>query len=156
MKTKKQKRVSAIIDSVREPHSNERGSLTVWTYLKMGAWYQGFGGLALDEELANSYVHDLCAAFAVRNLGDLVGKKCFALYAFSGLNEPIEGLESASGGRRFIHNAWRRKHFPDTRSLLDRRLVSVESALNMAKNRLENLRLEYAELPEDFIDWERA
>lgn len=121
----------------------------------MGGVGQGFGGLLFDNaEAADDYVRDLCAAFGVHAMIELVGKKCFALYSFGEHNEFIEGLESCDTGRRFLHNAWRKKRFPDTRDRLSqekerlwREIAWAEWRAAEAKNRLDTLESRY-------VDWE--
>lgn len=132
----------------REDH----GILTVSVRLQFGAGgsHQSFGNLAFERDhLADDFVRDLCATFAVTNLDDLRGRSCYALRCFDGLNEPIEALESARG-RRFIISAWRRKHYPDSPNPLAARKAHIQNDIALytkriaeARQRLERLDAEY-------------
>jgi len=153
MKVTDRHRVRGKIRSVRGPHREDHGILTTSVYIDCG-YVQGFGGLALDEGLADDYVHDLCATFGVRGMDELVGKECYALYSFGEYNELIEGLESADTGKRFLHNAWRKKLAPDTRSILDQKRENLENDIAWAERRAAESRQRLQELSASFVDWE--
>lgn len=150
-------RVPAVIESVKGPHTEDHGILTTMVTVKAGyGYHQGFGGLCLDKgKIANSYVSALCKAFDVKTMDELVGKKCFALYCFGEHNEPIEGLESADTGRRFLHNAWRKKHFPETVNTLAQKIESIRSTIAWAKRRVVEEEARLAALKSHYVDWER-
>lgn len=149
-------RVRGKIESVKGPHDNDHGGLTTWVHLELGTgWHQGFGGLMLDARLADSYVRDLCVAFGVRGIDELVGKECYALYCFGEHNETIEGLESVETGQRFLHNAWRKRHFPDTKSTFEQEYAREQSTLEWAERRARQSRHRLATLEDSYVNWER-
>lgn len=148
-------RVHGVIESVEGPHDNNRGALTTWVHLKLTTgFYQGVGGLILNAALADDYVCDLCTAFNVRAMDELVGKECYALYSFDSFNALIEGLESVDTGRRFIHTAWRRKHFPETRSNYDQEVERITSEIAWAERRAEDGRRRLRTLSAHYVEWE--
>lgn len=153
---KKEHRMKATVDYVKKPHDNDHGGITTWVGLDIKkGMNQGFGGLMLNEALADDYVRDLCAAFGVRGMDELVGKECYALYAFSDrLN--IEGLESVETGRRFLHNTWRKKHFPNTKSLFEQKQDGYASEIVWAERRAQDARERLSKMQEDYFDWETA
>lgn len=143
------------INSVKGPHTEDHGILTTWVFIDFTkGCSQGFGGIMLDAKLAESYTKDLCAAFGVKTIEDLAGKKCYALKSFSGWNEPIEGIESADTGCRFLHNRWRKKHFMDTTDVLSNRKKSVENEISFLNRRLDEEKLKLTKLSKDFVDWD--
>jgi hypothetical protein len=154
MSITKRHRIRGKVLSVEGPHDNDHGGLTTWVHLKLDGWHQGFGGLMLDAGLADDYVRDLCVAFGVRGLDELVGKECCALYSFNDSTETIEGLESIDTRRRFLHNAWRKKHFPETKSILEQQRERLKSTLAWAEIRAREARSDLAKLTDSYIDWE--
>lgn len=115
---------------------------------------QGFGGLNLgNKKIAKSYTDDICKAFGVKNLEDIVGMKCYALRNFSTWNEIICGLETLDG-KRFTHYAWRKKMFPEhTKHPLAEKLESLNDDLEYFKKKIEQTELEIAGISEKFVDW---
>lgn len=150
-------RVPASIESVEGPRREDHGILTTNVTIKAGyGYHQGFGGLDLcNQKLADDYVAALCKTFAVNKFSDLIGKKCFALYCFGEYNEPIEGLECADTGQRFLHNVWRKKHFPDTVGTLQQRTESIESTIAWAKRRLVEEEARLSSIKKHYVDWEK-
>lgn len=151
-------RVRGKVESVKGPHDNDHGGLSTWVHLELNSgWHQGFGGLHLDPRLADDYVRDLCVAFNVRGMDELVGKECFALYSFGDFNETIEGLESADTGRRFLHNSWRKKNFPEkTKSVYEQELGRVESEIAWAERRGREAKAKLVVLASKYVDWEKV
>jgi len=146
-------RVRGRITAIEGPHE-DRGFTTTWVSLAFGCTIQGFGGLMLDAALADDYVRDLCVAFGVRGMDELVGKECDALYSFGSFNEPIEGLESVDTGRRFLHNAWRKKHFPETESTFEQERDRIKKTIACTKRRLAEEQERLARLADNYVDWE--
>lgn len=150
-----QSKQPAKIESVQGPFKENHGLLTTMVHLDLGGAHQGFGGLALNEKLAESYVRDLCDTFAVERLEDLVGMHCYALYSWRGsLNYLIEGLECVHNGRRFLHNVWRKKHFPETPSVYWQRFDAIERNIMFYERRIEELQKEQSTLADNYVDWE--
>ena len=151
-------RVAGVVESVSKPAIEDHGILTMYVTIALNGGkgsHQGFGGLALNNKIVNSYVRELCETFDVLNLSDLKGKKCFALYSFDSLNEPIEGLESLDTGKRFLHNVWRKKHFPETGSVLYQKRESLCLSLACAERRVLELREKLSKLEDEFVDWKK-
>jgi hypothetical protein len=88
---------------------------------------QSFGGV-VDDAHAPDFARAVCNIFGVEVSNDegeirkalqkIIGRQCIALYAWGKYNEEIEGLEV--DGSRFTKTGWMRKHFPNTKSKLDR------------------------------------
>ena len=115
------------------------GIMSVDVYVELGSSGQGMSGVRLDDgPLRDSYIADLCAAFGVRDLDALVGREGYALYAFGGWNEPIDGLEGPCGV--FSINAWQRKHFPETPTLVEERRQQLERAVTQTAADLSHRR----------------
>lgn len=112
---------------------------------------QGFGYLALGN-LLEDFVNDLCATFNVKNLKDLIGKKCFALRCFSGHNEPIDGLESIETGKKFIINHWRKKHFANTKTTLQDKIESLNNRINSNIRQIESFNKELEFIKTDYTE----
>ena len=150
-------RVIAIIEDVEGPYVEDHGILTTNITVKAGyGYHQGFGGLCLGEKkYADDYVATLCKAFGVKKLKELIGKKCFLLYSFGDLNEPIEGLESIDTGKRFLHNEWRKKHWPETKSTFKQEVERIESTISWTKRRMMEAQKRLTTLKSKYKDWSK-
>lgn len=143
------------VRSVSPPFIEDHGILTTNVYVDLDeCGTQGFGGLALNPILAKDYVARLCATFGVKDMSALVGKKCYALYSFDGFNELIEGLESADTGHRFLHNAWRRLHFPETKSVYAQKVESIQREIAHLRSRCADEEARLMRLRASHVDWE--
>ncbi len=117
------------------------GIMSVFVYFKAGDGFgQGMGSIKLDDgPLKASYIADLCAAFGVHELAELVGQKCHALYAFKDVNPMIEAFEGPRGV--FSVNAWQRKHFPETPDLVTERRRELEEAVRRCEEEFAEARM---------------
>jgi hypothetical protein len=132
----------------------DHGILTMYVGIKFDVGgYQSFGGVCLNETLGPDFKRSVCDAFGVRDMELLKGKRCHALYAFGEHNEPILGLEGPTG-KRFIINTWRRKHFPDTNSVLEQKAESQLREIRFLERRLFEERNRLAKLEENYTEWE--
>jgi hypothetical protein len=153
-------RAPGTIDKVNPPHMDDHGLMT-WVFVNIGGddrgGHQGFGGMAFENEsMAEDYVDDLCATFGVKHMEDLVGKKCYVLYAFAEVNEMIAGLEACDTGKRFLHSAWYKRHHPDAQSVLERRRNSVAGTISLLQLRLAEAEKALASVGDQYVDWETA
>lgn len=99
--------------------------------------------------LTKQFEHDLCCCFDAKLLGDIQGKKCYALRCWGGPDDPIEGLGSVDTGRIFTLTGWRRKQ-------LKARGVTCPSPLEVARQRIrwdfERLTLDLANCFRDLVE----
>lgn len=128
--------------------------------------HQGFGGLCLSEPLAEDFERCVCAIFNARKLDELKGRRCRALFNFKGWNENIAALETGSPGAgqgvagsrlsilRFTINTWRKRHFPETTSVLEQRLEKQRHHIKCLKLDLERAKATLKEIPSTYIDLE--
>lgn len=137
----------------------DHGIDTCWIMLSAagsGGWGQGFGGLVLSDEKLNrveSYKGAICDLFGVNKIEAIVGRLCYALYAYDG--DKIEGLEVDS--RRFIQRAWVRHNFPKWKNLgtaLEERERSIRDDIIFHRRRIREQEEALTELRDGYIDWE--
>jgi hypothetical protein len=149
-------RVRGKIDLTEGPYVEDHGILTMWVGIEMGGNYQRFGGLVLDKNLAEDYVRQLCRTFGVTTLDELEGEECYALYSFGTYSDPIEGIESVKTGRRFLHQTWRKQHFPETPDVLEEKRASILREIAWAEGRAAEERVRLATVGQKFVDWEKV
>lgn len=149
-------RVKGKVVSVSPPHNNDHGGLTTWVHLVFDDGNQGFGGLILDKQLAVDYVNDMCSALGVGSMEEMVGQEYYVLYSFGRYNEPIEGLESVTTGKRFLHNVWRKKYFPKTQSVFEQEYDRIHGMIEWAKRRVNEEQHKIVNLKKEYVDWETA
>ena len=153
-------RAPGIIEKVSPPHMDDHGLMT-WVYVNIGGedrgGHQGFGGMVFkDESMAENYVDDLCAAFGVKHMEDLVGKKCYVLYAFAEVDEMITGLEACETGKRFLHRVWYKRLHPEAQSEIEGRRHGLAGHISLLKRRLAETEKELASVEAQYLDWETA
>ena len=144
-------REEAIVHSVfygREDH----GILTCYLHMGGDGWGQAFGGICLDEKTGPDFRDSVCSFFGVRTLDEIKGKRCIVLRCFQKWNEPIEGLELASG-ERFTLTAWRSKHWPDTLNPLEKRKKSLDDSIASDRRRISELMDELSRVDEEYAPW---
>ena len=138
------------IRSVRTGDEDGR-CISTWVFVDMSCGAQGFGGYVLNEH-AEAWNADLCALFGVEKLDELVGKHCWALRAFSGWNEPIEGLEGTDG-KRFVATDFWRARLPAVQSVLEKRRESIEREVGFLTRRINEETRRLAGLEADYVEW---
>jgi len=133
----------------------DHGVFTCYIRLSMNGVTQSFGGLFLDKEKKGpDYYRSLCSLFAVRELKELVGKQCFALYCFGNNNETIEGLETM-GGFRFTLTKFSRKYYKDVKSPLEKREEHLRNEIVQLQERIKSNRSTLKNLKKTYTDWEK-
>lgn len=141
------------IASVSYGRDHDHDVLTFWAMIEFPGSGQGFGGIVLDEKLGPDFRREICRVFEVATVNDLVGLDCYALRCFAINNEPIEGLEAMSG-QRFTLNAWRRRHFPETESILVARRRRMLGEIDSLNRRIYEITRDAKTLEERFVTWE--
>lgn len=139
-------REPGIIRSYQAGREEHRGTHACWVFIDFEGGCQGFGGLTLDEGMLEDYKRDLCQAFGVERMDDLVSQECFALRCWSNVGEAIEGIESKRTGRRFTITGWRLKNglkfgtpFEERRNSLEVELLSLQRRIREVKSALKTL-----------------
>ena len=117
-----------------------------------GSTGQGFGGLCLGEDDGSGalFKKKICALFRVRDLAEIEGRSCFALYSFP--REQIEGLEV--DGKRFTVAGFRKllqpqKNFDALAEKRQRLLSDIDRDARAIRDRREQLE----RLSRDYVDW---
>lgn len=154
-------RRSGVIETVKHYFEDHVGQWTSYVFVKYDKFgTQGFGGYGHGREKGNpldgAYVRELCSAFGVRKLDDLVGKRCIALFEEKGFNAMSRGLESEETGRRFTIRGWLKRNLPkfDDVPTYERNLREIDETINRTRNTLESLKEERASMASsDFRDW---
>jgi hypothetical protein len=134
----------------------DHGMNTAWVTLDHDAGStQGFGGLVLDGgALTADFKASVLAIFGATSPAGMIGKRCRALYCFGGgWNENIEGLETDLG--RFTLNGWRKKHFPETKSVLEQKREDVEQSIFNAERMLRDRKAQLRTLNKSYTDLEK-
>ena len=139
------------IESVRTGDDDGR-MVTTYLFINLtNGGRQGFGGYVLNEN-AEKWNGEICALFGVATLDDLVGKHCWALRAFSGWSENIEGIEASDGKRFVATDFWRRtltEPVPDplekARESCQREIAHFTRRINEETRRLAGLEMDYVE-----------
>lgn len=145
------KRVEATIKDVFYG-TEDHGVWTCYITLEMG-YTQGFGGLFLDKEKKGpDFYRSVCSLFGVKELKELIGKDCYALYNFGEHNETIEGLENLYG-QRFTLTQFSRKYDPKTKSRLERKQEDLEREILQAQERIKRARVAKRSLKKRYTDW---
>lgn len=108
------------VDWGKEDH----GINTFWFYMEWDSGGQGFGGIVLDAALEADLKSEFWHIFGT---WEPVGREVELIkYSETGhdFGKPIEGF--IYNGHRFELNEWRKKHFPDTKSLLEQEIERAE------------------------------
>lgn len=147
---KDEHREHGTIEAVRTGQDDH--GISTWLYIRGQRGTQGFGGYVLDKH-QEAWNGELCALFGVSKLDDLVGKHCFALRAFSGWNEPIEGIEAGDGRRFVATDFWRRHLGKPVVSVLEKRRASIEGEINHHTRRINDETRTLARLEADYVEW---
>lgn len=137
--------------------TEDHGINTCWITLEFGSSVQGFGGLILNNaKLRRSFVSDLCKVFDVSQPEELVGRKCYALRCFGVHNEPIEGLEEALTGKRFVMTDWIKKHQPETKDVLTRTKEALQTQIAQLEARIKRDKQHLKTIHKGYVDWSKA
>jgi len=152
--SKQQKELGTIISA--EPSAIEdHGCLVQWVQIEYDeGGSQGFGGIILSPEQAKDYVKELCKTFNVKSIKKLKGKRAYALRSFDEFDGTIEGLVSIETGKAFLINVWRKKHYPETKSVLEQKKEIIKARIESAKRNIFSWEEDLNRLDRSYIDWE--
>ena len=132
----------------------DHGIITCVIGIDFNGSHQGFGCLALDEDLLSKFEQDVCDTFNVKTMDELIGKSCYALRCFGFHNDPIEGLESVDTGKRFTISSWRKKHVSIKHdSPLQRKIKDLKSRIESNRANIIRYTSELESIYSDYTDW---
>jgi hypothetical protein len=134
----------------------DRGFTTCWVELDGRGWGVVFGQLVMSDASLASFVEDLCAAFGVKKLEELVGKRTIAYWPFSKIGDEVEALEGPCGV--FAINRWRKKQHPDDYApLVERRRLEYLDRIKYLKRDIARAQADLERFNREFspdVEWE--
>jgi hypothetical protein len=100
-----------------------------------------------------AFVMDVCKTFGVAKIEHLVGRRCYALRAFPGWGETIEGLEDFDSGRRITLTGWWRANAEPCPDPLERAVERLRNDVESAMRKVAAYEEELKELKAGYADW---
>lgn len=141
-----------VVENFREGPDAEPNTVNVWLEFA-GGGASMFGGLALDLDGINVFLSMLMATLGVSKQENLVGQKCVALRSFGGFQEPIEGIESRTAGRRFTIRSFRKAmNFPAP-SNLEQRTARLKLDIERAKADIERYQRDLKRVSDNYVEF---
>lgn len=120
----------------------------------VGGTNQSFGGVNLSAEgSGQDFLYSICNLFRVRELDQIIGKRCKALYCFGRYNERIEGIENEYGDR-FTLTSFMKKYDSTILSPLEKERENYFAEINRSVERIWNASKSIDALEANYTNWE--